>query len=343
MKSLSLQTRLVILGLMPAALATAQQPALPAGPAAPAPPAAISVNRLPAEASSGQLVIGAVPEAPPSPGVTFFARPESGPGRSLIIRTSDRDSKADAALQEDLAVMCHILDKAIRSGTQGAQRHVMGIDVFFAPGAGARNWYLEGYGAVFVMQVGFPLLPTEAKREANKEQTEVDSSWEEARQEVYGRRDPTARMVGTPTEEYKEEKVTALKEAVLEALKNASNIRELKPEESITVCVLGGGAPSQAMALVPRGADSVNAVRRQRQVLNQGSALTIQVAKATADEFAKGKVNLEEVKKRARIATYAIPLAPAATTGGTGFGEYGGGFGGSSSGSTGYGGGSTRW
>ena len=41
-------------------------------------------------------------------------------------------------------------------------------------------------------------------------------------------------------EEYSEQKVAQLKDALLESLKSATNIRNLKSDDSITVCVFGG-------------------------------------------------------------------------------------------------------
>jgi len=43
-------------------------------------------------------------------------------------------------------------------------------------------------------------------------------------------------------EEYDGTKVNKLKDALFEALKNATNIRNLKSDDSITVCVFGGAS-----------------------------------------------------------------------------------------------------
>src|SRR5439155_25390899 len=66
----------------------------------------------------------------------------------------------------------------------------MGIDVFFAPGSSPiRSIYLEGYGALFLVSVNFPLLPPPDKPESTKEKSDTDSTWEEAKRELYGRCD----------------------------------------------------------------------------------------------------------------------------------------------------------
>src|SRR5262249_35862375 len=83
----------------------------------------------------------------------------SGQSRSLVILSSEMDAKVEAQLEEDLGIMAHIFDKALEEelGAQGRGRAAMGINLVFGPSAGARNLYLEGYGAVFMLNVGFPL------------------------------------------------------------------------------------------------------------------------------------------------------------------------------------------
>jgi len=122
----------------------------------------------------------------------------------------------------------------------------MGIDVFFAPSSNPmRSLYLEGYGALFLLNVGIPLLPPPAKAEPQKEKSPVDSNWDQARQELYGQRTEGKTVTG-PVKEYSEEKVNRLKDALLEALKNATNIRNLKPNDSVTVCVFGGASAGRS-------------------------------------------------------------------------------------------------
>jgi len=116
------------------------------------------------------------------------------PGKALVIRTSDAGAKAQANLEEDLAVMSRILDKTVAKKLDDDRgNRFMGINVLFAPGSGSiRNLYLEGYGALFLLNVNFPLLPPPEKAEPTKEKSETDSTWEEAKQELYGQSDAWA-------------------------------------------------------------------------------------------------------------------------------------------------------
>src|SRR6266540_3832892 len=222
-----------------------------------------------AQADPAAAGAAATPPAPakPAPAPRFqqrlaqiVSRAHGSPGRTLVIRTSDTDPKVQANLEEDMAVMSRIFDKALEQKLSEDHRHrAMGIDLFFTPGSSPlRSLYLEGYGALFLMSVNFPLLPPPAKPEATREKSDTDSAWEEAKREIHGRSDAWSQFGDTfkfspspgPEQEYEEGKVEDLKEGLLETLKNATNIRNLKSDETIAVCVFGGASagPRKAKA-----------------------------------------------------------------------------------------------
>src|SRR5437660_5081369 len=251
-------------------------------------------------------------------------RGHDGPGRALVIRTSDADAKAQGNLEEDLAVMSRILDKTLAQKLdEDRQNRFMGINVLFGPGSSPiRSIYLEGYGALFLLNVNFPLLPPPEKAEQTKEKSETDSTWEEAKRELNGRHDAWSQvgkafkfsMAGGPEQEYDEKKVEDLQEGLLEALKNATNIRNLKPDETLTVCVFGGASagPRKARTVraLPKPApdapeEEVFVSMRDDGVPARGTIMTIRVKKSDADGFAKGELNADEFRKRASITTYA--------------------------------------
>jgi hypothetical protein len=185
---------------------------------------------------------------------------------------------------------------------------------------------------LFTLSVGFPLLPS-AKNDEEKENPSTDSAWNEARQEVYGERRMDGKAVYVRGEEYDERKVNRLKDAVLEALKNATNIRGLKNDDSITVCVFGGGAalPMKVKAEDKPGTPKPKEVYIPVRPQSHSTILTVRVRKSDADSFAKDKLNLDEFRKKAKIMPYAGAVdSPRATTfggvtgGGGGFGGGGG-------------------
>src|SRR2546421_9627482 len=68
------------------------------------------------------------------------------PGQPLVIRSSNIDPKIQANLEEDLAVMSRILDKAAQNEEEDRPRHAMGINVLLGPGANPiLSHYLEWY------------------------------------------------------------------------------------------------------------------------------------------------------------------------------------------------------
>jgi hypothetical protein len=232
--------------------------------------------------------------------------------RPVIIRSSPMEPKEEAGLEEDLSVMSHILDKSLNEkvGWQAPATTAMGVNVYFAPGSTPmRTLYLEGYGALFLLNVGFPLVPA-ATKEA-QEKPSGDSTWEEAKQELYGQHS-YGRTVG-PAEEFSEERVNKLKDALLESLKNAANIRDLKPEDSVTVSVFGGAAAGAAHVhykavehlAAPAKNGGVTVMSAPDGASQRKTVLTIRVRKADADAFSKGKMNLDDFRKKARITAYA--------------------------------------
>jgi hypothetical protein len=272
--------------------------------------------------------------------------PEHGAGKALVIRSSESDFKEQTQLEEDLAVMSRILEKAAseRSGGQPYGAKVMGIDIFYTPAASPlRSLYLDGYGALFMLHVGFPFLAP-PQSEGQQEKPEANTEWEDAKQELYGQRG-VGRALNAASEPYDEERVNRLREGLLESLKNATNIRGLKPDDSITVCVFGGPSSGQpkAKAYVKRNTGSGEA---RSEVLESGrvgspmrqTIMTIGVKKSDADAFAKGTMTLEAFRKRAHVVSYAGSPETGMPFGGMG-GGMGGFGGGSGSGGDGFGGG----
>ncbi len=262
-----------------------------------------------AEASEAAAVAGALPGLQ-NRLQSVIKRSSGHGGKALVIRSSEPDPKEQSNLEEDLAVMSHILDKALeeKSDTTHRTHRAMGINVYFSSSNPMRSLYLDGYGALFMLHVGFPLLAP-PKTEARKERAETSSTWEEARQELYGQPGGAKTLAG-PAEEYDEEKVSQLKDTLLEALKNAANIRDLKPDDSVTICVFGGAGAgrTQVRSTTKRGATPSPDLANNVWVMTdhnggptRGTILTLRVKKSDADAFAKGKLTLEEFRKKLGI------------------------------------------
>jgi len=233
-------------------------------------------------------------------------------GLPFVIRSSEPDPKDQAQFEEDLLVMAHLIEKAVDGKVGKGRRNntALGIDLYFKPGVNPiRSLYLEDYGAVFILNVAFPLLAP-PKGDPDQPKPSTSSDWEKARRELYGNRD--GRLDPPPAENYDQDQVDNLKEALLESMKNASNIRGLKPDDNITIAITGGRVAPLfwSKPTVKQG----NAFNVQTSGPGQpagSSTLTLRVRKSDVDAFAHNKLSLEEFRKKARWATYVGASRPA--------------------------------
>ena len=240
-------------------------------------------------------------------------RDEARPGQNLLIASSEMDPSTARALQEDLTVMSRILEKSLNQHADEAEEKAMGISVVYAGGSGGpRTLYLQDYGALFFVNARFPLVAPSAKKEEPKPDRPTNSAWEQARDEIYGsaeganRGGPSTKMRRLKAAEpYSAEKVETLTSDILQALKNASNIRQLKPESYITVVVSSSQRGSELFKTVfDKNVHVFDGFGGFNLEDGRQSHLTIRVKKADADAFAKDKLSSEEFRKRASIQAY---------------------------------------
>jgi hypothetical protein len=347
MKDTNMKTLVPAIALTSALLLVgrAQSIAQPAGAeAAPPPtpetqPEALPTELSPAATSETAPGVGlpesAAVQLPPDYELRLLTatRAPGDAGQALVVRSAETDTKTEAALEADLEVMSHLLHKTLRErlGESTDPRNVLGIDVVFAPGSRPiRALYLDGYGALFLLNVGFPLVSPPHHNEPPTEKPPTDSAWEDAKREVYGQpsRMTVLGFANQPyDQQYDEQKVNKLKAALLEALKSATNIRGLKSDDWISVCVSGGARtaaavtrasveiPGNALPPVARGGDAAPdpfsslAQNQFTTVVGEpwpvlGTRLTLRVKKADLDAFAKGKLNAEELRAKASFTAY---------------------------------------
>ena len=244
--------------------------------------------------------------------------------RALVIRASKTDAKTIAAMEEDLRVMSRILHKALHQSGDDGQQRAMGISMLSVPDNGrARNIQIEGFGAIFLLNVNFPLVGPELKSDDTTTKEPTNSTWDQARRELYGRTDDpymAATLAAyTSKPKYDAKRVEKLKDGLLDALKNASNIRHLTPEESVTVVVNSGGS-SDDLATALQIHDKLwtssaeqgnstdatpNPMVHEWKMESSGQAtMTIRAKKSDIDSFAKSKMTAEEFRKKATILIY---------------------------------------
>ncbi len=246
-------------------------------------------------------------------------------GRTLVVQSVDTDPATIANAEEDLSVMALILRKATGSGTSEDKRVAMGIELdstVFGSSSGARNIYVEGYGALFLLGVRFPLIAPQEKSDEPQAKDERSNDWQEAREEYLatgrGESDDEFHRAWNSFggrgsnekggEDYDANKVEALKVALLESLKNASHIRALKPTEYVNVVIQGGEARVSEKIVNTKGGQlnvTVRSKASNRSDSRRGeTVMTVRVAKSDVDAFAKGSLDFSGFRNRATIQTY---------------------------------------
>jgi hypothetical protein len=221
--------------------------------------------------------------------------------------------------------MARVLDKSVDRGSHDEDRKAMGIQLWATGGGNrARNLYIEGHGAIFILNVPFPLVAPPSKPQVEEKKEAASSTWEEARNELYGReeeRGPGKRKSGDkrPAPPYEAERVEDLKKDIAEALKNATHIRGLKDNETVTVVVQGSGSGTiqRARAAGPKG-DGEDVFAFAFAPGGGGGArsvMTLRAKKSDIDAFAKGKTELDDFRKKVSIAAYQAPVGGDGTRG----------------------------
>jgi hypothetical protein len=254
-------------------------------------------------------------------------------GPASVIRFDETDPATLAALEEDLHVMSLLLEKNLARALANEGPDVkMGIPMLTRSGLRAPSGatYLEGFGALFTLRVGFPLLAPPAEPEKPNE-TAGGTDWEDAKKELYGA--PEGRRIwldrGDSASQvpYEEERVNTLKDEILKALKNAANIRGLKPEETVAVAVFGGTSGVAQKAIAGRRGANNRASKPATQtvldspyqnqfaetyvtpgplsaVTERGTVLTFRIKKSDAEAFAKDQLSFDDFKKKAVVFAY---------------------------------------
>jgi hypothetical protein len=249
----------------------------------------------------------------------FWTSRQGATAHTLVIPKEGPDPKSLSEVEEDMNVMAHILNKAITPHDEKG-RHAMGIIVHSGSGSQApRNLYLEGYGAVFFLNVNYPLVAPAEKKADSDAKDETSSEWEEARREIHRPAGqpfdmnipPVASVNGSPMEEYDADKVEDLKKDLVTALKNAAHIRSLKADETVTIVVTGRAS---TVKMAPRRSSSGSGSGRgvnsstSRSVNStseaRGTKLILRAQKSDLESFQKEKMSLDDLRKKVAVIVY---------------------------------------
>jgi hypothetical protein len=222
--------------------------------------------------------------------------------RALVVRSTTTDEKSTAQLQEDLAVMARIIEKAAAE-YKDDQEQAAGIPIVaLAGGRQVRPIYLEDYGVLFTLTVNIPLRaePSAPTTEADEVKL-ANAEWTEARNELFGDRRPSRRDK-PGRREYNAELIEEFRESLVEALRNAGNIRHLSANDWITLVVRGRGAEDEVNHLVDMYLTPPSPPAEERT--DEASTLVLRVKKSDADLYAQKKLNDEAFAQKVSITIY---------------------------------------
>jgi hypothetical protein len=237
--------------------------------------------------------------------------------QTLVLSRDLSDAKTQSDTEEDLKVMAHILQKASRSPEERSAG-TWGI-IYRSPFGSSpalRNLYLEGYGAVFFLSVNYSLTPPPPRTDEAEPKNGRDTEWENARREIS---EPPANRIeggtgggggfgggfgggktlagpGNPEPPYDPERVESLQKNLAQALKNATHIRALAKDESVTIVV---------SARNPSGTKPVRTIRRagseNPSTPPRPPRLTMRAKKSDIEAFQKDKMSLDEFRKKVTV------------------------------------------
>jgi len=217
---------------------------------------------------------------------------------ALVIPTIETIEKAPDFIQttvKDLNIMCRIFNKELELSDQVPELYEMvmfsdSFEHFFDHrgffGQEARRTkgiYLDGYGALFLIEVDFPLTaPPQAEEKEKQIEEPGDPVWRQAEQEIYSpEKLKKKEKEADSAKEYDAEKVEDLKRKLVKSLKYTANIRSLKADESIIISVRG-----------------------HHSAANPTKVLIIRVKKSDVDAFAQGELDSGKFGQKVQMLMY---------------------------------------
>lgn len=256
---------------------------------------------------------------------TAFVR-AGGPSsfRALVLPSGDT-TQSVSATKEELAIMGRLIEKSLQpesERTSNPFRFEFGSVQF-----GGRNdldaLYIEGHGAIFFIEVDYPLVKAPVSVEKSIEASVgKEDAWEQARREVRGEPEPesddmdvaVARVFTAEAKPFDGERVDALRDRLVTVLPQARNLKCLRAGESVTV-VVSGPSPkvkkskrSRNSAVTVAGADAggrgevwVHDVRPDSNSSGSASVMILKTAKSDLDAVAAKTLTDEEFSKKVSV------------------------------------------
>jgi hypothetical protein len=229
----------------------------------------------------------------------------------LVVPTPELTPENLAQITEDMTVMCRILDKTV-APTQPPRYpvNVNGVRPLFGiEESGSQGLYLAGYGALFFLEVDFPLRPPSQPAEPTQPQEEgpaADPLWSQTVEELQG---VSAQGPGPAAAlpRYDAQKVENLKAALVKSLRHAANLRLASAQDSLTLVVGPRDNPLSAPGAGWYARTGNNGTVWRSETAAGGaraeaaSMLILRVRKAEAEAFAKGQLTADQFAEKVQV------------------------------------------
>jgi hypothetical protein len=297
-------TIIIVLALIPAASTTAQITPAPA-------PAPIT----PASGTNDAIVQLR----------TLLSRTnqQTGGGKVLVIPTAEIKPQEMVTLMEDMTIMCRIFDKKLAQSNLVPGMPFIGrvriSNPFSLDSQSMGSMYIQGYGALFMRTVDFPLSPPpQTEEQEETEEEDADPVWEQMKQEMFSPEEAVRHTPSHPEEKYDVRKVKNLKTTLIKALVHTANIRGLKSDESVILTVTGSGVSSNFDKVVAiTGTNQVVVHYKDENVtkilkspsfgdlgISSPTVLTIRAKKSYIDALAQNKIDFDKFEEKVQLLSY---------------------------------------
>jgi len=234
----------------------------------------------------------------------------SGPQarRFVVIPGTSATDEAITQSRDDLAVMTTILNRAANPEKGRRPDLVNGFNDWH--GGGGRDLdalLIDGFGAVFLLDVDYPLVATAAEDDKPAEPKNTrDNTWEKTRREVLGQPDleddrEAEEGPGRAERMFDATRVNELEQRLKESLRHAGNLRGLTTEDWIIVQVMGPQSrPAPGLRSGARSERS-QVAHPNRRGGGGSSVLTLRIRKSAVDRLAAEPAELEEFVREVKV------------------------------------------
>jgi len=225
----------------------------------------------------------------------------------LVIPSGDIQAKELTVTIKDMNVMCRILEKQLRRASllpEGGWPSVA-RDLFGRKVSAIEGIYLQGYGALFLINVDFPLAAPVRPEEQKEGAADVDQVWEQAKREMYSGKEAHEATGECPEAVYDADKVENLITRLVKSLKHASNIRNLGPDDCIVIVVSGWAGQAGSASFKGFGYVVEVPLPSPKTGVSGRTVLTIRAKKADTDAFASGEMDWDTFGKAVQTVTYS--------------------------------------